>query len=326
LPEECAVTDNHHSNEYTVFRTYTAPLELVWQAWVDPELSDKWWGPRGISTKTQRKVARTGGDWLFTMTTGDGTQFNDYIKFTEVVPQNRLAYEHGSAENQTPSFRVVVSFSECDGKTSMIFKMIFPSANEAEQTRSFVRSVGGESTWDRLAEFLEAQKSGKDVFVINRSFEVEREGMYQIWTEPEHLKIWTAPAGFTNRYLTENIHEGGESFYEMSGNGLTMYGKVKYIEMTNPARIVYTQAFADRNGGITRHPLASSWPLFIQTTVCFFEEGPSQTRIALQWEVFGKATEQECATFNAAKEGMAKGWTGSFDKLESYINSDFLKI
>lgn len=276
-----------------------------------------------MSTTTLRKDVKTGGDWLFTMHGPDGKDYPNYVKFGEVVPGARLEYEHGAVADQPPMFRVVVSFSELNNKTKMNFRMIFSSSEEADEKRKFIRSVGGDSTWDRLAEYLELQNSGRDVFVINRVFEIDIARMYQVWTKPEHLMEWTAPAGFKGRYLSANIHAGGESFYEMTGNGLTMYGKAKYLELLEPDRLVYTQIFADRNGEVTRHPMAPTWPECLKTTVCLYGEAAMQTRIELQWEVFGEATEQERATFGAAKNGMAHGWTGSFDKLEAYLSVVF---
>ena len=36
--------------ELEFVRTYAAPLQLVWEAWTDPDQIAKWWGPRGVST------------------------------------------------------------------------------------------------------------------------------------------------------------------------------------------------------------------------------------------------------------------------------------
>ncbi len=143
--------------------------------------------------------------------------------------------------------------------------------------------------------------------------------MYQVWTHPSHIMRWTPPTGFSGRYLTEDIRVGGHSFYEMTGNGLTLYGKAKYLELLPPKKIIYTQVFVDQDGKLSRHPMAPTWPEEMKTTVTFFEEGAQQTRVALEWEVFGHATPEEHDTFNSAKFGMMKGWTGSFDKLEEYL-------
>jgi uncharacterized protein YndB with AHSA1/START domain len=57
------------------------------------------------------------------------------------------------------------------------------------------------------------------------------------------------------------------------------------------------------------------------TTVELTEEGPDRTRVKVTWETYGKVTPDELATFIQGRAGMTQGWTGSLDKLESYLVS-----
>jgi uncharacterized protein YndB with AHSA1/START domain len=309
----------HPINELTLTRLYDASVQQVWDAWVEPNQVGQWWGPRGFAISTVRKEVRTGGDWLYTMHGPDGVDYPNHTRFLEVEPLKRLVYDHGGFEDRPPMFRVSVYFTELNGKTKMEMTMTFPTAEATSEARIFIKKAQGETTWDRLAEFLEKQISAKEVFVINRSFDVDIQTVYEVWTNPKHIMNWMAPTGFTGQYLSADIRPGGESFYAMTGNGLTMYGKAKYIEMTEPTHIVYTQRFVDKDGKTSRHPMAPTWPEIMKTTVTFCEEGPRQTRVTLEWEVFGEATEVERDTFKNAKAGMTQGWTGSFDKLDEYL-------
>jgi hypothetical protein len=47
--------------------------------------------------------------------------------------------------------------------------------------------------------------------------------------------------------------------------------------------------------------------------------------VSVRWEAFGSATPDEIAAFVAEKAGMTKGWTGSFDKLESLLDDTTVK-
>jgi uncharacterized protein YndB with AHSA1/START domain len=105
----------------------------------------------------------------------------------------------------------------------------------------------------------------------------------------------------------------------VGGADISMYGRTAYLEIASPHRLVYTQQFCDENEKIARHPMAPTWPETMLTTVTFAEEGPSQTRVTVNWEPYGTVTAEESATFNKAKGGMTQGWTGSFDKLEAYL-------
>ena len=296
------------SNELFLSRIYDAQVKQVWDAWVDPHQVAQWWGPRGFTITTVRKDVRAGGDWLYTMHGPDGVDYPNHTHFLEVDRYQRLVYDHGGFEDKPPLFRVRVSFTDLNGKTKMDMTMAFATAEQA-----------AESTWDRLAEYLEKQSSGKEVFVINRSFDVELKTLFEAWTQPNQVMNWTPPVGFTGKYLSADIRPGGESFYVMTGNGISMYGKAKYLELTHLSRLVYTQRFADQNGNTSRHPMAPTWPEVLRTTASFYEEGPKKSRITLQWEVYGEATQEEHDTFKGAKSGMAKGWTGSFDQLEEYL-------
>lgn len=313
------MAEKNKPNELYISRIYNASVKQVWNAWVDPKQVAQWWGPRGFTLTTKRKDVRTGGDWLYTMHGPDGVDWPNHTKFLEVDPYKRLVYDHGGFEDKPPMFRVTVLFTELKGKTKMEMTMTLPTPEAATETRKFIKKAGGDSTWDRLAEFLEKESSSKEVFVINRSFDTDIETMYELWTNPKHVMNWTPPTGFTGRYISADIRPGGESFYEMAGNGFTMYGKARYLEMTKPTRLVYTQIFTDKNGSISRHPMAPTWPEAMKTTVTFHEEGARQTRVTVEWEVFGAASAIEHETFKGAKGGMTQGWTGSFDKLEEYL-------
>lgn len=308
-------------NEIYITRIYNAEVKQVWNAWVDPKQVAQWWGPRGFSLTTVRKDVRTGGDWLYTMHGPDGVDYPNHTKFLEVEKYKRLVYDHGGFEDKPPLFRVTVLFTDLKGKTKMEMTMSLPTPEAAEETRKFIKKAGGDSTWDRLAEFLEKEISGKEVFVINRSFNVDIETMFEVWTNPKHVMEWMAPTGLKGQYINADIKVGSETFYSMTGNGVTMYGKAKYLEITKPHRLVYTQIFADKDGKLSRHPMAPTWPEVMQTTVSFHEEAPKQTRITIEWQVYGDATQVEKDTFKNAKAGMTQGWTGSLDKLEDYFTT-----
>ncbi|MGZ3692463.1 MAG: SRPBCC family protein, partial [Pseudobdellovibrio sp.] len=168
-------------------------------------------------------------------------------------------------------------------------------------------------------EFLNKELQGKEQFIINRSFDVPMNVMFDMWTKPEHFSKWLPPTGFDMKFIRSDIRPGGSTFYMMSGQNFKMYGSAHYKEITSPNRIVYTQDFRDENENISRHPMAPTWPEAMLTTVTLTEEGPEQTRVTVCWETYGNVTPEELATFVKEKAGMTMGWTGSFDKLESYI-------
>lgn len=314
------MTASNSSNEIKITRVYDAPVKTVWDAWADPEQVGKWWGPRGFTLTTYHKDMRTGGSWRYTMHGPDGTNYENTTKYLEVVPYEKLVYDHGGHEDRPPLFRVTVLFTEVgSGKTKMEMTSTLPTAEAATEMRRFIKQAGGESTWDRLAEYLEKESTGAEKFVIARAFDAPITTMFELWTDPKHLARWSGPKGSSMDYIECDIRPGGGVFYTMGmGNG-KMYGFAHYLEIEKPRRIVYTQQFTDENKKVIRHPLSPTWPETVLTTVCFDEEGADRTRVTLTWRPFGAVTPAEWETFSKAKSGMTQGWSGSFDQLDDYL-------
>ena len=315
------MTARNKSNEIRITRLYDAPVKAVWDAWTDPTQVAQWWGPRGFTITTHSKDLRPGGHWTYTMHGPDGVDYPNTTHYFEVVTHSRLVYDHGGSDSRAPLFHVTVNFAETNGKTTMDMTMALATAEAAEETRKFIKKAGGNSTWDRLAEYLDKELRGEDKFVINRSFAAPRDLLFAMWTDPKHVAQWVPPTGFTMEYIRADIRVGGSSFYSMSAeNGpMKMYGRAEYLEVMKPTRFIYLQQFCDDKENIARHPMSPSWPLTMKTTVEFFEEGPDQTRVTINWEPYGGTAQQEIETFVKARGGMTQGWTGSLDKLEALL-------
>lgn len=309
-------------NEIKLIRLYDAPVKAVWDAWTDPKQAAQWWGPRGFTITTHSKDLRVGGTWHYTMHGPDGVDYPNKTQYLEVEKYSRLVYDHGGYDDRPPMFRVTVVFSEIKGKTKMDMTMSLPSAEALEEAKKIIKNAGGNATWDRLAEYLSKESTGKEQFVINRTFDAPIKTIFEVWTNPKHLAQWLSPTGTSMKFMKADIKPGGSSFYMMSApNGFKLYGKIQYQEIESPNRIVYTQQFCDENEKTSRHPMAPTWPETMLTVVSFEQEEPNKTRVTVKWEAHGSATPEEIATFVKERAGMTQGWTGSFDKLEDYLNS-----
>lgn len=310
------------SNKIHIVRVYDAPVKAVWDAWTDPKQVAKWWGPRGFTLTTHSKDLKPGGTWRYTMHGPDGTNYPNVTKYYEVEKYSRLVYDHGGTDDTPPLFRVTVTFAEVKGKTEMDMTMTLATPEIAEETRKFIKKAGGNATWDRLAEFLAKESTNKDQFVINRTFDAPLALMYEMWTDPKHFAKWLAPTGFEMGFIRADIKPGGSTFYYMTGpGGIKMYGRAHYLELDKSGRMKYTQEFVDENENVSRHPGAPLWPESMLTVVTLSAEGPNQTRVTVTWEPHGKFTPAEVEAFIKERGGMTQGWTGSFDKLEAYLES-----
>lgn len=306
-------------NELRLIRVYDAPSKLVWSAWTEDKHIVNWWGPRGFTLTTKSKDLRPGGKWVYTMYGPDGTDYPNITTYYEVEKYKKLVYDHGASEGRDPLFRVTVTFEEHDGKTVMDMTMTLATPEAAKEIKKFIKQAGGNATWDRLAEFLEQEQTGKDIFVINRTVEASIQTVFEMWTNPQHIAKWLPPTGFKMEYLSSNVVEGGTNFYSMTNGEMTHFGKIHYQNISPFSLLIYTQCFTDEKGNLSKPPFTQDWPDMQLTRVNFAEEGKNETRVTVSWEILGKASELERGTFHSAKAGMTEGWSGSFDKLDELL-------
>ena len=155
-------------------------------------------------------------------------------------------------------------------------------------------------------------------FTLTRTFDAPRDRVWKAWTEPERLKHWWGPKGFNTFSAKVDLKPGGIFHYGMrSPDGQTMWGKFTYREIKAPERLVFIVSFSDESGGVTRHPMAPTWPLETLSTITFAEHG-GRTTITVEW-MPENATEAERKVFDESHESMRNGWTGTFDQLQEYL-------
>ncbi len=308
------------SSEITLTRVYDAPLQSVWDAWTIPEEVAQWWGPRGFTISHHSHDLRTGGHWHYTMHGPDGTDYENTTQYLEVMPMQRLVYDHGGHRDRPPLFRVTALFTERHGRTHLDMSMAFATPEVAQEMRGFIKKAGGEGTWDRLAEYLGKRRAGKELFFIARSFDANIERIYALWTDPALLTQWLPPTGATMRFIRAEPRVGGSSFYAMTfADGATLYGLLNYLALEKPNRIVYTQQFCDDQERVRRPPFFTDWPETMHAIVELAAEEPERTRVTVRWEPADGATPSDIAEFARQRGSMTGGWTGSFDKLEALL-------
>ena len=121
--------------------------------------------------------------------------------------------------------------------------------------------------------------------VLSRVFNVPREVVWQAWTQAERLKKWFAPEHFTAAAAKVDLRPGGHFLYCMrSPEGAEYWGKGSYQEVEPPARLVYLDSFADREGNPVRpeqYGLSPDHPAQTLVTVTLADQG-GKTLLTLQ--------------------------------------------
>ena len=81
---------------FKMTREFDAPKDLVWRAWTEADLVQRWYGP-GVETVIHEFEVRPGGLWLNEMRMGERSM-NQRMEFTEVSPTDRLVFLMSNAD------------------------------------------------------------------------------------------------------------------------------------------------------------------------------------------------------------------------------------
>jgi uncharacterized protein YndB with AHSA1/START domain len=147
---------NTKDRELLLTRTLNAPVDLVWEAWTNPEHIANWWGPDGFTNTINHMDMRPGGEWSLVMHGPDGTNYKNLSIFREIVLHKKIVYEHVSH----PLFVATVLFEAQGNKTVISWHMLFNSAEEFIQTvKTFKADEGLKQNLAKLDLYLSSMKT-----------------------------------------------------------------------------------------------------------------------------------------------------------------------
>ena len=111
-------------------RKFPFAIERVWRQWTEVRLIERWFGPDGFTTTSDRFEFRVGGFWTFVMHGPDGTDYANEVRFDAIDPPNLIRYTHMGG----PHFDTTVKFVEVSaGHTEITFTQVFLSKEERDR-------------------------------------------------------------------------------------------------------------------------------------------------------------------------------------------------
>lgn len=149
---------NAKDREIVFSREFDAPRERVFEAWSKPDNIGQWWGPAGFTTTTHKMAFEPGGEWIFIMHSPDGTDYDNYIRFREIIKPEKITYDHGERSGDPFQFTVTITFEKLGKRTRLTHRLEFPSKDARDKSVEFGAIEGGKQTLSRLAEFLKKSK------------------------------------------------------------------------------------------------------------------------------------------------------------------------
>jgi uncharacterized protein YndB with AHSA1/START domain len=115
-------TAQYGEGSVLITRVFDAPRALVWQAWTDPAMLARWFGPRGFTSSVPEFDLRIGGALRIVMHGPDGNDYPMQGVFREVAPPARLVFSNIALDNDGNHLlegETAVTFAEHDGKTTL---------------------------------------------------------------------------------------------------------------------------------------------------------------------------------------------------------------
>ena len=289
--------------ELTITRVLNAPIDLVWKVWTDPDHIKNWWGPNGFTNTIFEMDVKPGGNWEFIMHGPDGKDYKNKSIFKEIIKHKRIVYEHLTG----PKFRTTIEFTPQGKKTLLEWQMVFDTPEERDKTvKTFKADVGLKQNIFKLEGYLKNVSSEK-VMTMTRTIKASGEILFKAWIDPEQLKKWWGPKGFTNPVCNADATPGGEILIHMEAPDKTIYPMGgEFHEIVEPERLVFTTAALDKNGN----------RLFeVLNTVTFSDEN-AKTKLSLHAAV-SNITEEGKPYI----EGMNDGWIESIDRLAEFVEN-----
>lgn len=145
-------------------RRFNAPLALVWKAFTDAKLLDKWWAPLPWKTVTKSQDFKEGGRWLYYMQGPEGEQhwcLMDYLKIDHEVMfsgEDAFCDQDGNINAAMPRTTLHIYFYFDDASKTTKVKSVgqYPSAQDVETIVEMGVVEGSSMAHQNLDELLEA--------------------------------------------------------------------------------------------------------------------------------------------------------------------------
>ena len=151
MPAQSATADR----EIVISRVIGAPREVVFEAFTEVRHLSRWWGPQGFTTTTRAFEFRVGGEWVFVMHGPDGTDYQEWITWTEITPPDRIALLHGESRGDPNAFESVLTFTPDGAGTRLEMRTVFPTKELRDEVVEKYHAIeGGRQTLSNLAAYV----------------------------------------------------------------------------------------------------------------------------------------------------------------------------
>ena len=231
---------------FNIERHFAASPQQVYGAWADPAAKAAWF--RGPEERGQKYGLdfRLGGAEHSSGKVNGKTEYTYDAVIQNIVPNERIVYGyHMSIDGKPISVSLsTVELSPDGSGTRMRYSETGVFLDGLDKVE--FREHGTKDLLDKLDAELERRSAGATPDTSNREivssrvFEASVETVYAAFADPEQLKGWWGPKGFTNIFETFDFKPGGEwRFIMRSPEGTDFPNYSVFREVAENKRIVF---------------------------------------------------------------------------------------
>lgn len=143
-----------NSRTLSIEKTFNAPLNVVWDAWIKPEHIIRWWAPKGVNTKVIEHDFKVGGKWKYSMPMPDGNAFISEGTYKEIIELEKIVTS-ADFKPMTENVELIALFEADGDKTKFTFKVIHATAEYCKQQEEMGFYNGWGSAFERLKSLVE---------------------------------------------------------------------------------------------------------------------------------------------------------------------------
>ena len=144
--------------EIVMVRVFAAPRPMVYRAFTEPALVQRWLGPRGWTLPVCQVDLKVGGKYRYVGEGPDGARVGWGGTFMEIEPQQRIVHTE-SFDDYPGEALITAVWSESGGTTTLTLTMLVASKEVRDAIVATGMEHGAAESYDRLAELLAEDKT-----------------------------------------------------------------------------------------------------------------------------------------------------------------------
>ena len=145
-------------------------------------------------------------------------------------------------------------------------------------------------------------KQEDNILIHTRILDAPRDLVWEVWTNPKHIKEWWGPNGFSLTTKSMNVEPGKIWEFIMHGMGKDWYNKIEYLEVKRPELLSYKHS-----GAVSED--------YNFTVLVSFEEVEEKTLLTMKSVFRSKEIIEELNR----KVNAIEGGKQTLNRLESYL-------